>query len=126
MDLQSLKFNDETKFQLRHPVTDEPLENDKGEPMLIGIVGTDSQTYRKLIRKLNEEKLKRRSKSVDLDKAEQEALDILVGCTTSFENIQVAGKAIKVDEAESLYREYRWIKEQVDRAIGDRSNFLPT
>ena len=133
------------EITLIDPVTDLPL-NER-----ITVYGLDSKVCKDIQHRQTNNRLEKqaqkgnRKKPITTAEAmEADGLDLLVGCTKSWRTIvkDEAGKEtgdrpeIELGEGEWLpctpenarrvYEEVPWIKEQVDSAIGDRSNFLPS
>lgn len=94
----------------------------------IDVLGSDSDKFKQLSRKKAQKMIssQNKKKSIDLESAESENVDILARCTTGWRNIIIDGSEIEFsyESAKRLYREYPFIKEQVDEFIGDRDNFL--
>lgn len=134
------------KIDILHPVTG----------LLLGIrftvLGVDSSACRKISRERSERRIERAKKNrgqapiMTADEIEAEALELLVGCTTGWErdvtdaegNVIDVQPTIELNEGEYLeftpenarriYADagFAWLREQVDREIGDRRNFLPS
>lgn len=95
--------------------------------LTIVVYGKDSQVYRDALKAVYERRTKRTDPSpITVEEAESESAEILARCTKSW-NAEEDGKpvALTVDAAMSVYRRYPVIRDQVDRAIADRGNFLP-
>lgn len=104
----------------------------------IVVCGADSETYKKIQRKQLNRRMERSARNrnrqlqLSAEELETEALDILVACTKDWsEKGQPTiefnpGELLPCtpENARRLYTEYEWIKEQIDQAIGDRTNFL--
>jgi len=114
------KANEGTTVDIVHPVTGDPLG------IKVQVVGQDSDLYRKAQRKILNKRLNDKKFKTRAEELENEAIDLLAGCTVGWEGIQEGETDIpfSVDAAKRVYREYPWMKEQVDMAIGDRGNFL--
>ncbi len=108
-------------LELRHPVTMEKL----GATILLA--GADSHIYRNAQQKIAERRLAGgKPGTPNLDGMLAEGIDLLATCTLGWENIIVEGESINFtrDEVVELYTRFIWIKEQVDRFIHDRANYL--
>lgn len=126
---------------LRHPVTHVPLG------ARIFVAGVDSDTYRSQLRKQQNRRMEqaRRNRgqlSVSAEELENDALDLLVGCTKGWESdIEEHGEKKTVaaipfgaegllpctpENVRKIYSHpgFAWLREQVDAEIGDRANFL--
>lgn len=126
-EITSLKLKDTTDLLLVHPVTGEELVDDKGEKVVITLYGTSSKEYRNAITALANRNTARKNKVVKAEQAKLEIIELLVECTASMSGLEVQGKAPKTkDDFREIYSDdsLSWIKDQVDEAIGDRSNFL--
>ena len=111
--------------ELKHPATGELLVNDKDEPMVIVVAGSDSKLFKSVIgARIKQNALKKGKKDeIDLEEMEKRGAETLAKCTLSWSGIQEGEKALpfSVASAQALYIKYPWIKEQVDAACGDRS-----
>lgn len=130
-DLSTLALKDTTTVQLRHPVTGELLFADakKEKPVSVELYGTSSKQYRNAVTAMQNRQLKRTAKKekVSAEVMRDESIELLVACTASASNLSLNGKPIS-DEASvrGLLSDpaYSWVKDQIDEALGDTSNFL--
>lgn len=119
--------NEGAVMQVKHPTTGEVLM-DNGEPVTIKLLGTDSDAFQRV----NNQAINRRLKtprSIMPTAEEQQAIatEMLVACTLEWKGIGDAeGKPLLFTQAncKMLYTKARWLREQVDTFIGDRSNFM--
>lgn len=132
-DLTSLNTtkacNAGAEVEIRHPVTNAPLG------IKIHVLGRDSDTFKEHTREMINSRLRKeamaakRGKDAELrtvEMIEQENMDLLVACTTNWSGVIVGGKELPFEEANvrQVYREYPWIYDQVNEAIGTLENFL--
>ncbi len=119
------------ELQLENPFTGEPLD------IWITVLGADSGAYQDLLREQSRRRTeilaKRKQKMLSQDDIERDTLELLAAVTTGWR----AGEGVTLDgqpfpafsraAARELYSRagMRWIAQQVDRAMGDRQNFLP-
>lgn len=115
--------------EIRHPVTNVPLG------MTIRVLGRDSDTFKEHTRDTLNARLRReamaakRGKDADLrtvETIEQENMDLLVACTVGWNGVVLDGKELPFEEANirKVYKDYPWIYDQVNEAIGTLENFL--
>jgi len=115
--------------EIRHPVTNAPLG------IKIRVLGRDSDTFKEYTRDTLNTRLRReamaqkRGKDADLrtvEVIEQENMDLLVACTTGWSGVVLDGKELPFEESNvrKVYKEYPWIYDQVNEAIGSLENFL--
>lgn len=106
---------------LRHPVTDEDTD------IKITVLGSDSVTFRSAVSRLERE-FGGKKKRPTIAEQERRTVDLLVAVTTGWENIDWDGKplAFSADNAQMLYTERHWIREQVDAFMSDRGNYSPS
>ena len=129
MDLSNLMADvSGSVMTLRHPATDEVISDDKGKPMTITLVGTDSDQYRKEVKRRFSELQRnkgRKAQSVDLGAAEQKAVELLTCCTVDC-HIVFDGKAVALADIGKIYAEpkLRWLREQAEAFVADRANFI--
>lgn len=129
MDLSTLEPVEGTTIPVLHPVHRTPLKDDKtGEPITIDIVGQDSEQYRARARFIQNSRLKTLRKGGDLVSEETEIQDIgtVAACITGWKNITLDKKPLDFNKANvrTLLTRLPWLREDIDRAIADRSNFL--
>lgn len=137
MDLSKLNSvaacNAGFELELFHPGTKEGLG------VFVTVLGQDSDEYRKVFQVQQRKRLDRamrgggiRIKSVaSPESLEQDANELLAACTKSWrtgeeQHLLIGGEKLECsrDNAMRVYRDYPWIKEQVDDAVNDRANFL--
>ena len=110
------------ELHVAHPATGEDLG------IKISLIGMDSKTFRDISKIRATASLKKKSRDIDLDQGEAESIDLLAKCTKGWEGITEDGIEVpfSYENAVKIYTKYLWLKEQVDRFIVDRSNFLPS
>lgn len=129
MDLNNLMAEvGGTVMALRHPATDEVITDKDGKEMSITLVGTDSDQYRKEVKRRFAElqrKKGKREQVLDLEEAEAKAVELLVCCTVDC-HLVLDGKKVKPVEIGAIYSEpkLRWIREQAEAFVADRANFI--
>jgi hypothetical protein len=117
------------ELELKHPITNEPVG------AFISVVGKDSKTFEDFVRKQSNDRLRRnfqnqrRGKDAEAPTVEQieaDAISLLVACTTGFRNVTYKGSLLTFSEenARLLYTEQKWVRSQVDEAVGDIENFM--
>lgn len=118
-------------MELMHPVDNEVMLQDNKSPITIKLVGTDSKAYRNKNRDFQRKRIakmtKSRTKTIDYTVSDEDACELLAECTIGWSGIVVEGKPLEFskENAEILYMQFNWIREQVDAFIGDRANFFP-
>lgn len=112
------------ELHLLHPATDEPLYGDDGKPVTIRLLGKDSREYRAALGEVAEKQVGK--KRTTLAAAEAGGIELNARATAGWHNIGNKEGPIKfsVDAARELYHDSPWIKEQVDKFVDDRANFL--
>lgn len=128
-NLDSLSLKDTVTLQLRHPVSDELLfaDEDKKQPVSIVLYGTSSKQYRNAVTAMQNRALKRGKKQPTAEQMREESVELLVACSEKAINLSYKGEALDNDAAfRDLYSDpsFSWLKDQVDSALGDVSNFL--
>lgn len=133
------------KIDILHPATWLPLG------IRFTVLGTDSAAYKGVVRRQQERNLEMAKKQrgrlqLTAEMQEADALEILVTCTTGWERDvaddqgKVTGVDSTIESNEGEFLEftpenvrriyadpgYAWLREQIDREIGDRRNFLPS
>lgn len=110
-------------LQITHPATGEDLEG-----TTITLLGQDSDTYRKEVKRRAEQSLngKGRNKKIDLDEAQRKGAETLAKLTTGWTGFEEGKKEVECtfENAVRMYLEYPWLREQVEAFISDRANFI--
>lgn len=96
----------------------------------IRLNGRDSSAFRNAMKAQAQKAMeasKRKDEPAGADDYEVETCKTLAACTISWEGVVEDGKAVEFSKeaAASLYLKYGWLRDQVDRFIGDRTNFFP-
>ena len=110
------------ELHVAHPTTGEDLG------ITITLIGTDSKTFRDISKSRATASLKKKTREIDLDQNESDAVDLLAKCTKGWSGITENGKEVAFSyyNAVQIYTKYLWLREQIDRFMADRSNFLPS
>lgn len=115
------------KCFLRNPISFEPLLDEQENQLWILLAGQDSARYQKAVRKSTNKRLGRRTMArVTADELESDRQELLVEVTLDWSpGISIGSEEIDYspDNARRLYR-LRWVREQVDAFIEERSNFF--
>lgn len=109
-----------------------PAYADKEEtkPLIITLLGSDSDAYTKELQKKAKEYRRNNKKSgndVDIEKATREACELYAKLTIGFKNIPSGEKKdleCTFDNAFQLYMKYKDIRIQVGDFISDQANFI--
>lgn len=116
-----IAFTETTVLKLKHPITEKPLINSKGESMSAVIYGRHTPIFQDVMdeMKINQEK------ELSAEDNRKEALKLLSLCVSEFRNIELETESGVIDGAsiESCLGVF-WIKEQIDSAVMDRELFL--
>lgn len=128
MDLSTLTPADTVEITLRHPATGVELVNDKGEKLTVAIHGMDSTVFQTHQKSLINKRLQRQNRKATFtaEQIEEESISTLAACVAGWKNIEFEGKPLEFNRANAkmLLGKLRWVREQLDEAIGDRANFL--
>jgi hypothetical protein len=121
------KSEDGAVLEVLHPTNDTKLG------IKITVVGADSTIYRSFVNKQANAMRQKITPSrgfnmAPIEKDQEQATDLLVACTLGWEGIDMDGKKypFSKENAKALYANpgFSWLREQVDKFIADRANFL--
>ena len=126
------KADEGFEVEILHPKTHTPIG------VYIKILGTDSETYRRVTRKNQNRRLEIAKRGrMNIQTAEEiefETVNILAECTVSWRTDNdprlelEPGKMFDctLENARKLYSDpgFTWLKDQINQEGGDRSNFL--
>ena len=105
-----------------------PRGDDGAALMTITLLGSDSTAYRKAQNAQLNKRLAKRNVKLTAEELEAETIDTLAACTvgwTGFVGEDGQPVPCSAKNAAMLYRKYPFIREQADRFINERQNFLP-
>lgn len=122
------------EVELRHPVTNQPLG------IFWGVLGSDSDIFRDHVKETINDRLrkeamaKKRGRDLEvrtMEDAEQDSIELLIVCSTHWrtgdeKTLRFKGEdlAFSVPNAKRVLEDMRWIRAQIDEAIGDLGNFM--
>lgn len=114
---------DTADVTINDPITGEPTD------IVITVMSMDSDDYKKVQLKLQNEQIKFARKNrgkTTAERIQQEALELLVAITVNWKGVEKAGEnwPFSHENARELYTKLPFIKEQVDEFVGDRRNFI--
>lgn len=120
------------RMDIYHPKTGQPLVTTEGAPCWVDLLSIDSEAAQKFERELNNRRLSLRVRTaVKAEDMEAEQVERLAVVTAGWCLAGLDGAPVAVDcnraNAKELYGEpaMRWLREQVERFLGDRANFTP-
>lgn len=122
--------NQTAKMVLVHPETFAPIEGEEGNQTTITLHGPDSTAQKEVTRKFQNKALKdgvkRKKLNISAEQMDAQALALTVAATADWENIELEGETLECtpENAKKLYKDYPWIREQVEEFMADRANFL--
>ena len=119
-----IAFKESTDYQLLHPVTDEPLVDAKGEPMLVEIFGKHTSVYKNALNK-HVKASQSSKKAASIEDAQSRGLDLLCDCIVGFKNLDIETATGNLDpkNVRSVLEDAFWIREQIDTQIVNLENF---
>lgn len=97
--------------------------------MVIILLGADSEQFRKAQNRNLNKRLAKRNVKMTAEELEAETVDLLAGVTVGWEGFLGTDEQpipCNRQNAVALYTKYPFIREQADRFINERGNFLPT
>lgn len=125
MDLASLEPASEgVEMQVRHPATNAPVDG-----MAITLLGMDSQRAVQMQRAATNRRLKQGIHKMkwNAEEIDEDGLQMLAALTTGWRGVELDGQPLECtrENALTLYKRFRWLREQADEFVGERANFLP-
>lgn len=128
MDLSNITISQESiTIELVHPVTDEPIKSESGKVFTWSVFGADSKKYAGII--ADKKRKYRKSKKVDIESEDtwEMSSELLAELTDSF-YVVMDGKDVKptTENANKILsdRRFKWLREQVEKAVYDRAGFI--
>lgn len=121
--------NKGARMTVMHPITRKPVVDDEGREAYLILAGADSDRAAEVDRQQTERRVERRSLIITGAEINEERLEKLVGCTVEVVNMALNGRPIDVARPSSvraMYDRLKWLRDDAERFIMDRGNFLPT
>lgn len=109
-------------IHIEHPVTEEPLYTDDGQPITLRVLGQDSREFRAAVTALADKAGKGRQ---SLERTEALAIDLLSRVVVKWHGITWEGKALDCtpENVRMFLTKFPPIRRQIDSFIADRANF---
>jgi hypothetical protein len=128
-DLNDLSMKDTFEVHLRNPATDELLyfKDDVMKPCTITMYSKASKVYRKAVTEYQNRLLKQgRNAKQTAEKLREDSLELALVQTVAVNNIPFGDKELTLADLRSVYADpkFIWIREQIEEASEDVSNFL--
>lgn len=110
---------------INHPVTNQPLTNDKGDEWRMLLAGKDSSLYRKATSEAIQRRFSETGKLTP-EAIEIEQIQVLKACVLNFENFVMSGAVLPFteDNASMLVERFPWLREQIEKVILDRERYF--
>jgi hypothetical protein len=122
MDLQDLnitkKANDGVWVTLKHPFTREEL------PVKVLVAGIFSEAYYKAKDAIESAMIADIGNADKDNKQRSYELKLVADCILDFEGLEENGRKLTKADAPSVIEKHRWIFEQINLEIANRSNFI--
>ena len=124
MDLSEIRkqAQDEAWVTILHPVSGAETS------MRIRLLSPDSERYRQIDNRIRYATTKSMTKRGGLSAEElsESGLQLLIQATVGWENVIFDGQPIQFspENVRTVYTDFPFIREQVDRFLGDRRNFF--
>lgn len=109
-------------IHIEHPVTEEPLYTDAGEPITIRVLGQDSREFRAAVTALADKANKGKQ---SLERTESMAIDLLSRVVMRWHGIEWDGKPLECtpENVRMFLTKFPPIRRQIDEFIANRANF---
>lgn len=126
-DISTIEVTDTFEVEITHPATDEPMTAD-GTPMTITVCGPASAQF-KAAHAVQNAKITKRLRSgktdEDADVLAADKAAFLSMCTVSLNGFNYKGETDGRETFRALYLDPKmgWLTDQVNRQMGDWSNF---
>jgi len=124
---------DTTVITLYHPASGKDLLNADGSPMTVTVHGPYSERYKSIMRAQQQRRMTDTARvagrgAVEMSPEELEAFSHeMVTRSVETWNITLDGDAplpFSIENVESVFKEFPWVRDQIMSATGNVSNFL--
>lgn len=106
------------------------LRTTKGSGVFFRILGSDGDTFQRLATERTRAVAKRLEESgadqLSREELDELTADMLASLTIGWRNLDVKGESLPftLENARMIYKKYPAIRDQINRAVADRGNFL--
>ena len=111
-----------SELEITHPKTG------IGTGVFITLLGVDSKEWRRESLKLRNEnlKLQRKRNGVDAEKYDDDGIRLLAACTVGWRGLTEDGQPVPFtpENVMRIYRDFGFIRQQVDEFVSDIGNFI--
>jgi hypothetical protein len=129
MDLLTITPCETADMSLCHPVTGEAITGADGAPVIFKLAGADSVAFRNASRNIaNKRMTRKKGELLSVESVDADNIGLLSECVMGWSgNFNLGGQVPEYskDKAFELINSHVWIREQIDRFVGSRANFLP-
>lgn len=129
MDLLSIAPLETAGMELEHPTTGEKLIGDDGAPIVFTLAGADSVAFRNAQRAISNARIGRtKGEKITAEQLDADGISVIAACVMGWSgNFTIGGERPEYakDKARALVEQHAWLREQVDRFVAQRANFLP-
>jgi len=115
------------EMTVMHPANFTPIIDEKtGEASTVTLAGIDSDAFRARQRELYNKNMNSPRAKMSMDEAQYEADKTLVACVLGWKHIVLEGKELECNpkNVEMMFKRFPWFRDQIDRFVADRANFL--
>lgn len=131
-DLEDLVIGEGMDMVVRHPISDQPLVDDNGDPWTIRLESAYSDVYEQAMHVVQNRRLKKsgrggRGVRLTAQDLEEGTLECLLAATLSWSGISSGGVKLEFTpkNVREQYTKHTWLREQVIDFTEDQANFLP-
>jgi len=121
MDLNEVTIDDTATIDILHP------NGDKTD-IKITIFGGDSDQHKAQEAKNRNKNMNaaRKGKKITAEQSDAQDDDLLIASVASWENVEENGKLLECNSAniKKVFKAWPFVREQINRAIVDRTNFM--
>jgi len=126
MDLSAFQFEESARMPVRSPLDGVPIKDDAGEDMFIEVYGYDSDAYRRVMFEIQKEMSRAATGNEDAFQWREDRTVKTLSRLIRGWNVQMGSNHIEFTEenAVAVLSEHKWLRDQVDRFIHERGNFM--
>lgn len=131
-DLEDLVIGEGMDMIVRHPISDQPLVDENGDPWTIRLESSYSDRYEKAMHAVQNRRLKKSGRGgrirLTAQDLEEGTLECLIAATLGWNGIALSGEKLDFTpkNVRWVYSEHQWLREQIIDFTEDQANFLPS
>lgn len=127
MAIKLNSFSNKTDIEIKHPVTQAPIEHEDGRVLSITAYSTESKEYADAKNRYQDKMLAVNYKKLNAQEKHEMSVAFLAEIIESFnncDNVDLGKGLLDPKDKKGILRNHKWLYDQLNADIGDLGNFM--